>query len=279
MDCYCPTSSELQWDYQSGDAAQAIVDGGWTISYDARVSTKGSFDLLGGYVEFDMDISKTLIGVNTNVYGIFPLPTPAADGPNNFDVSNYCDGQVTANYYWCPEMDIVENNGPVAWGSTYHTQPRRTGSVHDDNSWGCDPAGCAADRLYTPPSCYGSSCNGGNQTAIDSTKPFTIRAAFSQELGAMTVTFSQGKTKVVLQGDDFQNGAGWAPMGPDFATLKESMQNRGMVLESSQWTGWVPLNETCPSFDPSVDGSMFSVSNLKFKGRLVAGEASKCRCR
>lgn len=284
LECFCPSKTDLQWDYIGNSELNAVVDGGWTIAQGTgetsggRVSTKGSFDLLGGYVEFDMDISKTIIGTNTNVYGIFPLPMPAADGSNSFFVSNYCDGQVSDTYYWCPEMDILENNGPVAWASTYHTQAHVTGSVHDANSWGCDPSGCAADRLYTPPSCYESSCDGGNRTVIDSAQPYKVRAEFSQDLGAMTVTLSQGSESVVIAGADFQNTAGYPPMGPDFAVMKEYMQSRGMVLESSQWVGWVPMNETCPSFNPTGDGSTFSVSNLKFKGRLVAGTASKCKC-
>ena len=41
---------------------------GWTLNGGGRVSSKTSFNLLGGYIEFDMDTTKTNAAVNTNVY-------------------------------------------------------------------------------------------------------------------------------------------------------------------------------------------------------------------
>lgn len=269
--CFCPSADDLQWDYR-GAPGGWIGDQGWTLNTGGRVSTKGAFDLLGGYVEFEMDVSKTLIGVNTNLYGIFPIPTVSK---GNFDVSNYCAGQVSENDLYCPEMDIVESNGPVAWATTWHTQAKLTGNdTTDPNSWGCDPHGCAAERLYKPPLPYSASCN-AEPGVIDAARPITVRTEFGQMNASVKVTFSQRNASVVLEGNDFKNDAAWPPMGTDKAVFREAMQTRGMVIESSQWVGWVPLNETCPSFNPTGEGSIFSIKKLKLKGRLVAGWTSR----
>mmetsp|Transcript_28210 Transcript_28210/g.74610 ORF Transcript_28210/g.74610 Transcript_28210/m.74610 type:complete len:382 (-) Transcript_28210:119-1264(-) len=278
-ECFCPTANELSWDYRGDPEPPAtrqsmIFDQGWTIATGGRVSTKGSFDLLDGYMEFDIDISKTYIGVNTNVYGIFPLPTV---DKGDFDVSNYCDGSNDPSY-WCPEMDFLENNGPVASSSTWHTQAQYTGSdPSQPYARGCDPHGCAAEHYFKPPPCYRSSCNTAMPGVIDSSLPFKVNASFAKN-GNMEVSFSQPGASVTFKNDDFKSDAGLHPYSHDRAVVKEFMQNRGMVLESSQWTGWVPLNSTCSSFNPQSSGSVFSVRNLKLKGRLVSGSATKCAC-
>ena len=70
---YCPSSADI-----AGGGTH--IDGGWTEKGPNGVYIPAAFNLLGGYIEFDMDISKTLIGVNNNVYGVFPVWEGVYDG-------------------------------------------------------------------------------------------------------------------------------------------------------------------------------------------------------
>jgi hypothetical protein len=87
-----------------------------------RVDGKTSFNLLGGYVEFDMDTSGAHTGVNNNFY------TSSPD-----TCCGYCDIQANGSPQ-CMEMDIIENNGNCIAQSTWHTWPNKSG--------GCDEGGC-----------------------------------------------------------------------------------------------------------------------------------------
>jgi len=270
--CFCPKASELQWDYGDGMPGNEIRDGGWTITEDGRVSSKGTFNLLGGYVEFDMDVSKTSIGVNSNMYGVFPFMKEG-----DFEADSYCDAQPISPV-WCPEMDFVENNGPVAWSSTWHTVPGKlfTGTRHTN---GCDEKGCVAARFYEPPAHYTAQCTAREPSpVIDSSKTYTIRASFDEITGDMNVTFKQGSAVVHLSGDSFTNDLGSAPDSYDRTIVKRHMEERGMAVVSSLWAGWVPLTDNCPSYNPTPKGSSFSLSNLIFAGKLVRGSASSCPC-
>merc|ERR1711957_912046 len=59
---------------------------GWTVNGGGGVTGKSSFNLLGGYVEFDVDNSGSKWGVNNNFYTI--SPDHAYTNRND-----YCDGQ------------------------------------------------------------------------------------------------------------------------------------------------------------------------------------------
>jgi hypothetical protein len=52
--------------------AHPFFNQGWYIKGGAGVASKSSFNLLGGSVEFDIDFSETLTGVNGNIYTISP---------------------------------------------------------------------------------------------------------------------------------------------------------------------------------------------------------------
>jgi len=272
VQCFCPTASELQWDYGEGKPGNEIRDGGWTITEDGRVSSKGVFNLLGGYVEFDIDISRTAIGVNSNVYGVFPF---MASG--DFDAFHYCDAQPISPV-WCPEMDFVENNGPVAWTSTWHTVPGRV-PEGTRNPHGCDEKGCYAARYYQPPFHYKAQCTAREPApVIDSSRVHTIRVSFDELTGDMTVVFKQGAAVVNMSGDSFLNDLGSAPDSYDRSIVKQYMEERGLAMVSSLWVGWVPAATTCPSYGATAEGSSFSVSNLRFAGKLIRGSASSCPC-
>lgn len=65
---YCPAASDMNAEHGNVQ----FQDGGWAFTGDARVSSKTSFNLLGGYMEFDMDTSQTHPEVNTNFYTSSP---------------------------------------------------------------------------------------------------------------------------------------------------------------------------------------------------------------
>jgi hypothetical protein len=126
-DLYCPDANSWNMEGASWNGA------GWTVNGGGGVTGKTSFNLLGGYVEFDVDNSGSKWGVNNNFYTISP------DHPYN-GRNDYCDGQgpeassPTGTY--CMEMDIYEGNGNQNVGTTWHTWFNHNG--------GCDQGGCEA---------------------------------------------------------------------------------------------------------------------------------------
>jgi len=108
---YCPAASDMNAEHGNVQ----FQDGGWAFTGDARVSSKTSFNLLGGYMEFDMDTSQTHPEVNTNFYTSSPAQP-------NCGEACYCDIQKNATGKpSCMEMDIIEANGNCAMATTIHT--------------------------------------------------------------------------------------------------------------------------------------------------------------
>merc|ERR1739844_418406 len=103
---YCPDpASDFVADYGSPQWSAS----GWTIHGGGRAISKASFNLAGGFVEFDMDLGGAHGGVNNNFYVTFPS-----------SVGQYCDSGGTGG---CAELDFVENNGNCAAATTFHTDP------------------------------------------------------------------------------------------------------------------------------------------------------------
>jgi len=123
---YCPTAADMNFEYGNIKWAH----GGWEITGNSRISSKTSFNLLGGYIEFDMDTTKAHAAVNTNIY------TVSMEG-DNCGKDCYCDIQDNGSPV-CMELDITENNGNCKFASTWHTVPGFNGG-------GCDAGGCAHD--------------------------------------------------------------------------------------------------------------------------------------
>merc|ERR1712232_1305393 len=121
---YCPTAADMNFEYGNVNWA----NGGWEITGNARISSKTSFNFLGGYIEFDMDTTRAHAAVNTNIY------TVSMQG-DNCGKDCYCDIQDNGSPV-CMELDITENNGNCKFASTWHTVPGMSGG-------GCDAGGCA----------------------------------------------------------------------------------------------------------------------------------------
>jgi len=192
----------------------------WSLTGNARISSKTSWNLLGGFVEFDMNNTGVEAEINAALY----LSSPAQP---NCGLMCYCD----INSGPCMEMDIVENNGNCLSATTIHTW----------YSWdgGCDRGGC--------------------QAKMHSSGKRQFKAAFSSS-GRMTVTIGG------------QANDGYSPY-PDSGSdqfVQETMQSIGAVLISTQWTGWVPGDNECPS-GGSLDGSTFTVNNVRVYGTVMQG--------
>jgi len=211
----------------------SFQDGGWVQTGDARVSSKTSFNLLGGYVEFDMDTSRATPGTNTNIY------TVSMTG-DNCGEQCYCDIQDNGSPV-CMELDILENNGNCAFSSTWHTVPGFNGG-------GCDAGGCAHD----------GSLPGGQ---------FHVKSSWAENGDWLTYMNDQplyvnNYEKDLL--DDRQR-----------QIVKDTMNQNGAAIESSQWQGWVP-GDSCPG-GGDLGSSMFSISNLRIMGRVHHGpEPTRC---
>jgi len=124
---YCPAANDLVVTY--GERV-SLRNGGYTVEGNGGVATKTSFNLLGGYVEFDVDVSNVETGVNANLYAIAPIT-----GGSGFVGDMYCDGAINDRPN-CIELDFLESNGNCAAATTLHTVMGE-GSSAPCNSWGC----------------------------------------------------------------------------------------------------------------------------------------------
>lgn len=188
------------------------------------VHGKQTFNLLGGYIEFEMDTSRAYTGVNNNFYLVSP-------DPSFFQPTNDCDiqGQYKPS---CMEMDIIENNGNCLAQTTWHTWPNHNGD--------CDRGGC-----------YGQKYRNGVSK---------LRAEFSQD-GWMTVYIDGEKINVTHP----------VPSEAAHKVVHDTMASRGGQIQSSQWVGWVP-GGNCQG-GGGLDGSTFSVKNIKVSGSVIQGSA------
>jgi len=117
---YCPTLGDfdIAWGSVSGEG------NGWRVDGEGGVHGRTSWNLLGGFIEFDMDVCGAQTGVNNNFYTISPQGGPS---------SGYCDIQ-TNDSPICMELDIIENNGKCLGQTTWHVWGNKDG--------GCDQNGC-----------------------------------------------------------------------------------------------------------------------------------------
>lgn len=206
------------------------MDGGWTISGGGGAATKAAFNLLGGSVEYDIDLTGVPTGVNANIYTI----SPRGFNNNGFNISNYCDGAATGSK-WCVEVDWIESNGNCGGATTLHT-------VEGPGNTGCTAWGCRENYHY----------NG--------------RASFH-----MKVQFGfDGSWTTTRDGQVISPGnLAPVPGQNDWNVLHAAYSSAGAVIYSSQWTGWVPVDECGTS--GNLDAAHFSIKNLRITGSVTQG--------
>lgn len=230
---YCPSTDDLTIAYDSlpSGAAPKLMNQGWITSQGGGVATKAAYNLLGGYVEFDIDLSKVHPGVNANIYTISPKSFPS----NGFNISNYCDGAATGDK-WCIEIDWLESNGDCGGATTLHT-------IEGPGYPGCTAWGCRQEYHY----------NGKSS--------FHMRVEHGAD-GSWT-TIRDGNT---IGPNDLAPPAS----DSDWAIIKSVMSSYGAVIYSSQWTGWVPVDD-CGTTPGDLSTSTYAVSNLKVYGTVMQG--------
>jgi hypothetical protein len=92
---------------EGGSGSVSFSESGWSFTGEGRVSSKTSWDLLGGSIEWDMDTTGVSAEVNTNLY------TTSPDKPN-CGAACYCDIQKSASGKpSCMELDLIEVRGWV----------------------------------------------------------------------------------------------------------------------------------------------------------------------
>lgn len=211
-----------------------IVDQGWTIRGGGGVASKSAFNLNGGFVEFDVDVSSVDNGVNANIYTVSP---ESFSLPYFNKTLDYCDGAQSGSA-WCMEVDWLESNGHCGGATTLHT-------IEGGGGNGCTAWGCRATYHYS-------------QTS------FHMKVEYDSD-GMWTVT------------RDGSVITSYSPSVDSQATgyVKSMHENRGAVIYSSQWTGWVPVTDCGGSQD--LYGSNYTISNLVVSGTVVQGpEPHKC---
>jgi len=130
-----------------------LNNGGWRIQGGGRVSSKAAFNVLGGHIEFDIDLSAAHSNVNQNLYVV------SMRGENH-GAGTYCD----APNGGCMELDFIEANGHCAYATTWHTTM-----------------------------VGGQSCNvGGCQHVAAASNTMHVKATFSED-GWLTVFVNGGK--------------------------------------------------------------------------------------
>jgi hypothetical protein len=236
---YCPKADDLTIAYcDEGPnldmGCPTLADGGWTVNGGGGVASKSAFNLLGGYVEFDIDLSNVDTGVNANIYTVAPA---SFSGPYFNKTLDYCDGAATGSD-WCMELDWIEANGHCGGATTIHT-------IEGPGSDGCTAWGCRVSEHY------------GNSK-------FHMKIEHDAS-GAWTIT----RDGNVLSGYQPDPSGAW-----DY--IKQMHETRGQVLYSSEWTGWVPVDD-CGTDAGDLYGSSFTISNLVISGSVVQGpEPAEC---
>jgi len=240
LSLYCPSVDDLTVAYcdegpNKDMPCPQLTDRGWTILGGGGAATKSAFNILGGYVEYDIDLSNVDSGVNANIYTISPVFSGSEFNKEN----DYCDGAQTGAD-WCMELDWIESNGKCGGAATIHT-------IEGLGNDGCTSWGCRVSEHY------GRS-------------KFHMKIEYDQS-GAWTIT------------RDGQVLGDWnpSPDGRAWNYMKQMHEERGTVIYSSEWTGWVPVDD-CGTNPGDLYGSSVTISNLVVSGSVVQGpEPTKCQ--
>jgi len=222
-------------DFVTAYGTPKLNNQGWEIHGNGGVATKAAYNLLGGSVEFDIDFSGVHTGVNANIYTI----SPTIDS-SGYAGDKYCDGAKTDND-WCLEVDWIESNGNCGGATTLHT-------IKGPGSNGCTSWGCRASYHY----------NGKSS--------FHIRIEYGVD----------GTWTTIRDGQTIGSGSlSPQPNSGDWSIVRDAYASKGAVIYSSEWQGWVPVQDCGTSGD--LSSSHFQVSNLLIEGSVVQGPTpSKC---
>ena len=185
-----------------------------TPNWDATNPQFYTPNLLGGYIEWDTDVSAFECGCLNTFYTV---KMPGRDWGGSFDTKNdhwfYCDANVQDSL--CPEMDLQEANK-----YSYATTPHKCNSPDGDGHYTyCDGAGQCALNIVEQ--LGGNDYGPGSQYAINTEQPYHVKVSFEDtdangNLQSITTTFTQGANTRTMQtqgcsylqdiDDDISNG-------------------------------------------------------------------------
>lgn len=124
----------------TGDSLSFRFNSRMYLSKSPEIDTANYFtpDLLGGFLTYDIDLSKVGCGCITALYGI---NMPAVD--NTSDPFKYCDANQVGGH-WCPEFDIMEANKYAYRGTAHKCETPDASGIFPS----CDRSGqCSVDVL------------------------------------------------------------------------------------------------------------------------------------
>ena len=181
-------------------------------------------------VQVEYDIDFSGVPVGVNANIYSISPTNIGGG---FAQSDYCDGAGSAP--WCVEVDWIESNGNCGGATTLHTKP---GTGND----GCTAWGCRSNYHY------------GGKASFHMREEFGSDGTWTTKRDGQTISPSSLSP---------------VPGGVDWSTLKGAYESHGAVVYSSQWVGWVPVDD-CGG-GGNLASAHFSVRNLRIYGAVVQG--------
>jgi hypothetical protein len=138
-------------------------------------------NLLGGSVEFDVNLSATVCGC---VEAFYLVSAPGKDSSGNYWDANgwgyyYCDANAANNSNLCPEFDIMEANIYAMQTTPHSCNPPTSLGFYST----CDGIGKCYQNSVTNRLSYGP----GSKYKINTTKPFHLKMEFQ----ASGTTFTQ----------------------------------------------------------------------------------------
>ena len=238
-----------------------------------RVISYDSYNLLGGSISYNIDLSQNKDDINASGYLIFPKGI--------FNETNYyCDGSGYSPI--CFETDLSETNGRNAIATTWHSiidnEPYYYPNpcMKGKNNCACDQNGCAKKSYFSQSWFDKGECTikGVLDASIINTQyPFTVYTQFTKS-GEMTTWYMQKgssieafNNKTSFNNDDNKEQK---PLKGDQEALKNQMNNYGAVLVFSLWQAWSPLQNFCKAAPKgSILDSQYTISNIKVNGVIV----------
>eukprot|EP00392_Amoebophrya_sp_AT5.2_P009907 g9938.t1 len=211
-------------------------------------------NIVGGFVEFiGADISKMANGANANFYITSP-PDLFKMKPQYQGKVNTCDSGGPPNEP-CMELDIFESDGGCGFASTTHDPDGK-------NTGPCLSGGHACQFGWFAPK-----------------GKFDMRLEIDDH-GCATYYVDTLDGKGMRQIMDKKK--------MDCKGTKETLEQNGAMVRSTQWTGWTYMKEhpeftpSCAPFIPAYNalpqGSEMSIDGVRFKGEVVQGNKELKKC-
>lgn len=140
-------------------------------------------NLLGGTMEYDVDLSMVSCGCVSALYTVL---MPAVD--NGSDPFKYCDANKVGGH-WCPEFDIQEANRHAFKAVGHKCDAPNANGVYGN----CDRGGQCTIDVYYENRDGGKAYGFGSEFTINTEKPFHVRTDFHEtnnEFSGYSMTFT-----------------------------------------------------------------------------------------